>query len=544
MRQDFKNVFVQKITFYLDFVIIISIIVLISTFILLPFFSVFKNAFSNNGKFSFEIFKFVFSNKLYRLKNSAIAGCLTSILTLFIAVTVAIFFYLSNKKIRSIVFVILMITIISPPFVTALSYISLFGRRGFISYKILGLSQNPYGLTGIVLMQSLSNFSMVSLIIIGFMKEIDRVQIDNARSFGAGLWQIIIDILIPNILPAVKASALLVFLRSISDFGTPAIIGGNFEVLATESYFSVIAEGNLAKASAINILMLLPALFIFIFYNKSLKNLSQVSHGSDSFEIDIDCHSSAYWIISCFAIFFLLWISIQYFSIIISAFTTMKKGKIIFTFDNIFKTYGHINGTIIRSLIYSLIAAFFGSLLGILIAYYNSLRNIKIMKLVDFIATMPYIVPGTFFGLGYLISFSSGLLVLTGTASIVVLNIIFKQLPFSTKIGNAGMEKINTDIINSCRDLGGKRVNEIFDVVLPLNKYSFGISFMNGFTTTMTTIGSIIFLVYPSQKVLTLVMFDVIQSGNYEVGSVIALLIILICVSLNLVYGLILKRFK
>ena len=69
-----------------------------------------------------------------------------------------------------------------------------------------------------------------------------------------------------------------------------------------------------------------------------------------------------------------------------------------------------------------------------------------------------------------------------------------------------------------------------------------GVSFINGFTTTMTTIGSIIFLVYPSQKVLTLVMFDVIQSGYYEIGSVIALLIIIICLIVNLIYFLVLKK--
>lgn len=59
---------------------------------------------------------------------------------------------------------------------------------------------------------------------------------------------------------------------------------------------------------------------------------------------------------------------------------------------------------------------------------------------------------------------------------------------------------------------------------------------MNNFNATMTTVGSIIFLVYPSQKVLTLVMFDVINSGKYNVASVIALLIIIICLSFNLLF--------
>ena len=76
-------------------------------------------------------------------------------------------------------------------------------------------------------------------------------------------------------------------------------------------------------------------------------------------------------------------------------------------------------------------------------------------------------------------------------------------------------------------------MNALYDVVLPLSKEGLKVSFINGFTTTMTTIGSIIFLVYPGRKVLTLVMFDVIQSGKYNIGSVIALIIILICLAIN-----------
>lgn len=532
----------NSIAYFLEYSFIIVLVFLVIVFILLPFLAVFKRAFFYNGKFSLSLFEYVFKNKLYLLKNSAITGICTSLLTSLAAVSVSLFFYLSPKKIKSILFFILSITMISPPFVTALTYINLFGRRGLISYYILGISKSPYGMIGIVLMQSLSNFSLAALIIIGFLNQLNTLQIDSARSFGAGTSKIITDIIIPHIFPAIKASALLVFLRSISDFGTPAIIGGSFDVLATESYFAVIAEGDLGKAAAINILMFLPALFVFVFYQRSIKNLTYVSHGTDSSEIELKRSGIVYYGIACIAILFLLWISIQYVSIILSSVTGMKKGKLIFTLANIAESYEHINGTIIRTIVYSLISGVAGSLLGILIAYYNQLRKIKIMRIVDFIATTPYIIPGTFFGLGYLLSFSSKPFMLTGTAAIVIVNVIFKQLPFSTKIGNAGMENINIDILNSIRDLGGGRMNEIVDAVIPLNKHTIGVSFINGFTTTMTTIGSIIFLVYPGQKVLTLVMFDVIQSGNYEVGSVIALLIIIICVSINLAYSFILKR--
>lgn len=104
------------------------------------------------------------------------------------------------------------------------------------------------------------------------------------------------------------------------------------------------------------------------------------------------------------------------------------------------------------------------------------------------------------------------------------------------------MLDIDTNTLNSIRDLGGSSINEITDGVLPLSKNSIMISMINAFTTTMTTVGTIIFLVYPGKKLMTLVMFDVIQSGKYGVGSVIAFYIILICLAFNISLRLLMSR--
>jgi iron(III) transport system permease protein len=164
------------------------------------------------------------------------------------------------------------------------------------------------------------------------------------------------------------------------------------------------------------------------------------------------------------------------------------------------------------------------------------------MGFIDLIATMPYIIPGSFFGIGYILAFRGAPFFLTGTAAIVVLNVLFKQLPFSSKIGIEAANQISLETVNSVKDLGGIDFDVLADVVFPVSRNSLFTSFVNGFTATMTTVGSIIFLVYPGQKVATLVMFDVIQSGKYSVGSVIAVLIILITMFVNVLFYKILIR--
>lgn len=524
-----------------DFILICMVAILIILFILLPFFAVLKESIYSNNKFNFKYIIEIFS-KPKLIKNSIKVAFITGIITTFISTCIAIYYYIAGSKTKTVIRIILSTTIISPPFVTALSYINLFGRRGLISYHLLKLSINPYGMWGVILMQIISDFSLSSLLLMGFIISIDKSLIDSAKSLGAKTNNIIKDILLPFLIPAIKASALLTFLRSLSDFGTVAIIGGNFNVLASESYFAVISEGNVAKAAAINVVLLLPALIVFIFYQKSIKNISLSTHGLGSGDENIEKKGYLYTIVKLIAIIFILWISIQYTSIFLSSISMMRKGKLIYTLQNIIEARVYLNKTIFRSIYYSLISAFFGSILGLIIAYYLQIRKIKIFKIIDFIATLPYIIPGTFFGLGYLMAFNKLPLYIVGTSAIVILNILFKQIPFSTKMGNASMEKINLDSLNSIRDLGGNRISELKDAIIPMSKDALSISFINAFTTSMTTIGSIIFLVSPGQKVLTIVMFDLIQSGNYNVGSVIAVLIIIICLIVNSLYLIILNR--
>lgn len=524
-----------------DFILICMVAILIILFILLPFFAVLKESIYSNNKFNFKYIIEIFS-KPKLIKNSIKVAFITGIITTFISTCIAIYYYIAGSKTKKVIRIILSTTIISPPFVTALSYINLFGRRGLISYHLLKLSINPYGMWGVILMQIISDFSLSSLLLMGFIISIDKSLIDSAKSLGAKTNNIIKDILLPFLIPAIKASALLTFLRSLSDFGTVAIIGGNFNVLASESYFAVISEGNVAKAAAINVVLLLPALIVFIFYQKSIKNISLSTHGLGSGDENIEKKGYLYTIVKLIAIIFIVWISIQYTSIFLSSISMMRKGKLIYTLQNIIEARVYLNKTIFRSVYYSLISAFFGSILGLIIAYYLQIRKIKIFKIIDFIATLPYIIPGTFFGLGYLMAFNKPPLYIVGTSAIVILNILFKQIPFSTKMGNASMEKVNLDSLNSIRDLGGNRISELKDAIIPMSKDALSISFINAFTTSMTTIGSIIFLVSPGQKVLTIVMFDLIQSGNYNVGSVIAVLIIVICLIVNSLYLIILNR--
>ncbi|RRD39596.1 iron ABC transporter permease [Leptotrichia sp. OH3620_COT-345] len=526
----------KKILKFADIPILLLIIFLIICFILFPFLKIFISGFFYEGYFTLEGFQFLSDGNIL-LYNSLYTGIFTTVITVVVSVSIGIFCYIYGCVCRKIISFILMITMISPPFVSSLAYIKLFGRRGFITHEILNLSFDAYGLYGVVLMQSIGLISLGSLIIISSLDNIDKAQINSARSFGAETGNIISDILLTELFPSIKTVAILSFIRSISDFSTPLIIGGAFETLASESYITFISEGNVLKASAMNILLCIPVLFIFVFYMKNLKIIEKNIEKSDISEFFLEKKGKIFYFIAFLALLFLFFLFLQYGSIILSAFTDYRKGKMYFTFEHFAEIGDYIDKTVFRSVYYSLIGAFSGSVLGMLLQYYIIIRNKSMLKIFDFIGTMPYIFPGIFFGIGYILAFNDYPLQITGTSLIVILNMTFRQLPFSIKIFGVSMGDIDKSEILSGKDLGAGEFYIFKDIILPNSVEKFIVSMMNNFNGIMTTVGTIIFLVRPNQKVLTLVMFDAINSGKYNIASVIALIIIVICFSFNVLFS-------
>ena len=171
----------RKINLF-DSIVILTIIISFVLFVLYPFVAVFNYGIKGDLIHSF------ISNKQYYNKlfiNSLKVAFGTTVLTTIFSIFIAIFYFISSGRIKKVLVFIFMIAIISPPFVTSLSYINLFGRRGLITYNLLKLNYDPYGYWGIISMQSVTHIAINALLLIGFISSIDRSVINSARSLGA-----------------------------------------------------------------------------------------------------------------------------------------------------------------------------------------------------------------------------------------------------------------------------------------------------------------------------------------------------------------------
>lgn len=516
----------------MDLILKLGILILILVFVLYPFISVFSKALYIDGKINLQEFYFL-KDESYLIKNSIVSSIITATLSTVFALSLGLMTFFLTKRQRKLLMFILLLTMVSPPFIGSLTYIELFGRNGFITKKILKLSINPYGLWGIVSVQTLGFTSVNAMLLIGYLDSFDNTMIEAAKSLKASTTSILIDIIIPLMKQAIAVVFLLSFIRSMADFTSPMIIGGAYNTLATEAYLSIIAKGNSPRASAISIILFVPSVIVFVIYNYFLKQQQRASKNLRESMAKMK-KTGLYYLISFLSLFFIIWLVIQYFAIFTSAITDKHRGETYITFQNIINSIPYIKDSFLRSIGYSLIAGIIASLIGLILSYYSFIRDHKDMKVLDFISNMPYIVPGTFFGLGYIFAFNKAPLKLTGTATIVILNLIFRQLPMSIRTIQSSMSQIENATLNSAKDLGAHNLYILKDMIFPMSRSGLVLSFTNAFISSMTTIGSIIFLVYPSKKLATLVLFDLVGSGKYKIASVLSVVIIIICLVTSL----------
>ena len=517
----------------------LSIILLtfpIFLFIVYPIFLLFWKAFQveNPGQFFQEISLRYKTAFFHSMESSFYSALISTVLAFFLSYGIRS----TGKWQKRIALLLLSMSMVSPPFISSLSFITLYGRRGLITYRLLGLSFDPYHKWGVILMQSIHFACMNTLFFTNALEDFDGKLYDSGRDLGANAFFVLKDILLPLLSPAILASFFLSFLRGLSDFGTPIIIGGRYSTLATEIYLQIIGFSDFSKAAAMNILLLFPAFFTFLLYRMSMKKAddrNKEQKGKTGLRLD-----SRHWMnlpIQFLLFFFLLFQALQYASIFLYGFLRFNKKQILFTWENMGSLFQYNLSTMGLSLLLAFIASVLGSFFAFLLTYLMERKMKRGKKLLDFALSLPYLLPGTCFGLAYILAFNKAPLKLTGTVWIMLFSLLFRQMPLGSRLAGTALSQSPKNLELAARDLGAKPFMVFFQIILPGILPSFFSSVYIQFSQGLTTAGAIIFLISAKYKVLVYTLFDAINRGDYAVASLISGIMILLSLAFSLLLG-------
>lgn len=489
------------------------------------------------GGFTLAQYGLVWAQYGKSLWNSIFVGVLSAALCTAFSVAAALLLATSRGWAKALLMGVLLITMVSPPFVSSLAYIQLYGRRGWITYRLLGLRLNPYNCWGVIWMQAISFVPLNAIFLSGILSKLDGGSIRAARDLGASPAAILRDVVLPLIRPGILVALLLSFVRSLADFGTPVIIGGRFNTISSDIYLQLVGYSNLEKSSAMNMFLMVPSIAAFFLYRYLMQRSDRLTAArqdrQEALDLPLPRCGALGWLAILGSGLFILMMVLQYGCIFLSGFLKTSKGVYSFTDQYWRELLRHDLTPLGRSVVYALVVSLAGTFFAMLFAYCMERRRVVGRGFFDCLVTLPYMLPGTCFGIGYILAFNAAPLRLTGTALIVMANMLFKQLPTTTKICTAALTQIPLSQERAARDLGGGQFAVLRDVILPGLRPSFLSSFVYNFSSSMTTAGAIIFLIDPSRKLAVFRLFDAVYTGEYALASLIASAIIVIVLAVE-----------
>ncbi len=526
---------------------LISIILLIFFFIVYPTIAIFISMFYDGSEFvPSQVFTILQQPYIVRvITNSlSVAGTVGILSTLF-GLAFALYTTRIAKRTAFIGKIFSILPIVTPPFVVGLGVTLMLGRSGYVTaflVEYLGFSSNwLYGFTGIVIAHTLALTPMAFMILEGALKSIHPSVEEAAYTLRSNRYQAFFYIIFPLLKPALANAFLVVAIQSLADFSTPLVLGGSFDVIATQIYFYIAgSQLDYASASTLGTILLVFSLAIFVIQYLWIGNRSYVTVSGKSYRGDVqDLPSGMKWLIICTLGFWVAFNFVLYGSIFYGSFTVNWGVDYTLTLNNYISLFGQgfSDGawpSLIQTVIFAASAAPITALFGLLIAYVTVRRNFKGKKTLEFLTLLCFAVPGTVAGVSYILAFNNAPIYLTGTGIIIILSMVMRNMPVGMRAAIAGLGQLDKSLDEASLSLKAGSFKTIFFIVLPLLKPALLSALVTSFVRAMTTVSAIVFLVTADTRVATSYILNRVEDGEY--GIAIAYGSILIVVMMAIIF--------
>jgi len=508
--------------------IVAVVFVLLAAFIVFPLIKVVQHSVWPGGTFQPKYFIDFFQKTYYwrPLVNSLIVGSLVSVFGMLVAFIFAYGIARTDIPGKGFFRLVAMLPIVSPPFLIALAAILLLGNHGVIT-DALRLNWDIYGLPGLVLTETLAYFPIAFMILEGVLSKIDPSIEEAALDMGASKLRTFFTVTLPLAIPGIASAMLLVFIRSLEDFGNPVVIQGRFRVLTVAAYHAVVGRFNMPLGATLAIFMLLPTLMIFVVQKYYVARKSYVTVTGKPSGIGLKSTEKHVKIPIFIAMCILSGIILLMYGVVLfGSFTRLWGFDNSLTLDN-YRYVFQVGGQYVwDTLKIALTATPIGGLLSILIAYLVVRKRFVGRGAMEFISMLNFAVPGVVVGIGYILAFNTPPFQLTGTALIIVLVFVFRRMPVGIRDGIAQLQQIDPAIEEASSSLGAGFFRTFTRVTLPLVAPAFLSGLVYIFVRCMTAISAVVFVVSAGWQLLTVALLYEVDQANLAAAAAYGYVII------------------
>ncbi|NLO38152.1 MAG: iron ABC transporter permease [Ruminiclostridium sp.] len=467
--------------FRLDFwtVVTIAVFIVFAFFLAYPLFSLFAGGFRDPDTQQFTLNNFIrfFTKKYYlrALGHSFLVTTCTTLLAVAVGAPLAYITTVYKTKGTSFINVLIIISMLSPPFIGAYSWILLGGRSGIITKLMESLFSikmpSIYGFGGILLVLALKLYPFIYLYTKGALQKVDSSLLEAAESLGCSGTKKVFTVIFPLITPTILAGSLLVFMNALADFGTPMLIGEGYTVMPVLIYSEFISEtgGQANFAAALAVIMVIITGLMFwaqkTIVNKKSFTMSSL-HPIRSKEL-----KGAKNVLMHILIYFVTFLAIiPQITVIFTSFKATK-GAIFtqgFSLESYRKIFSSLGKTITNTYLFGLIAIAVIVLLALFIAYITTRKRTWLTNVIDSLTIFPYIIPGSVLGITLLLTFNKRPFLLSGMAAIIIIAFVIRRLPYTLRSSSAILYQISPSLEEAAVSLGDSAPKAFFKVTSQL----------------------------------------------------------------------------
>jgi len=438
-----------------------------------------------------------------------------------------------------------------PPYLGAVGWMLLAGpNAGWLNRAWMWVTGAENGIfdiytfSGLALVIALSSFPYIYVFVSSALELVSSELEDAASILGSGPWRTTLRVTMPLVMPAIIAGVIVCFLESIALFGTPALIAlpARFTVVTTQlwQFFEFPTRVEVAAAYSMPLLVVTVALFGLQKLLLARKGYVAVSgKGGERRPLRLGAWR---WPMFGYCFFVALLAVILPMIVLLQAAFAKAWGR-GFALDNvtlrnfIYILFEHdkARASVGNSFQYGATTAFIAIGLALAVAYVVNRRLVRFGGVLSFLCMAPFVIPGIVLAIGFYATYAPPPLALYGTATILVLAFVTRFLPIAYANADAAIKAINPEMEEAVRILGGGRLTAIRRVVAPLLKKSMAGGWLLVFIPATRELSAAIFLVGPNTRVMSVLLYDLSEEGNFEQLAALGTVLLAITLGLSLI---------
>jgi len=476
-------------------------------------------------EFSLVNFQKFFTTPYYSntLSHSFKVAIATMFFSLLVGIPLAYLYSMYRVKAKKLIQMLIILSSMSAPFIGAYSWILLFGNSGVITQFLkntLGIAVGSiYGFKGIVLVLTTKMYPLVFLYVCGALKNVDSSLLEASANMGRTGFKRFATVVLPLCMPTILASALMVFMRALADFGTSMMIGQGYMTFPLVIYNEFVGEVGVNKnfASAVSVIAIGITLIVFLIQSWATKKTSFSMSAMHHIEpkkpgiiggILINLYIWLVVAISTLPNLYLVYLSFRKTSKSGNAF---KEGYSLDSYKYVWNNMGNSIWNTIKICGLALILII---VLAILISYLVVRRPNVINKTIDTMSMIPYIIPGAVIGIALIMAYNNPKFPLVGTAAIIVIAMCIRRIPYTIRSSVAILGQIPMSIDEAAESLGANKLKTLVKVTIPMMLNGILSGAIMSWVTLITELSSSVLLYTFRTMTINIAVYVMVAKGS------------------------------